>query len=271
MNYLKHYNKLIETRKRLNRNKHQGVYYENHHIVPKCMGGGNSKDNLVLLTAKEHFLAHLLLAKGYKNKKLYYSVFMMGNTYKEKRNLTSKQVERAKQFQSLAMSGENNPMFGKKHSSDTKRKMSKKRLGKKISKEAKQKLSKANLGKVLSEETKTKISKSLSGKKNYRHNPIKYKFYNLRTKETVKTTCYDLRLNYGCISSSSLPKGKVIISGDWVLYKNKNKNTGFDWLNVETGEEVKTTLVNMKNNWDCPKPYRLVKGLQLLSKGWMII
>jgi hypothetical protein len=40
-------------------------YMERHHIVPKCMGGGNCKDNLVHLTAKEHFIAHKLLVRIY--------------------------------------------------------------------------------------------------------------------------------------------------------------------------------------------------------------
>lgn len=38
-------------------------YHEYHHIIPKCLGGSNSNDNLVSLTAKEHFIAHNLLLK----------------------------------------------------------------------------------------------------------------------------------------------------------------------------------------------------------------
>jgi len=40
-------------------------YYENHHILPRCLGGNNEKNNLVLLTAKEHFVAHKLLTYIY--------------------------------------------------------------------------------------------------------------------------------------------------------------------------------------------------------------
>lgn len=36
-------------------------YYEIHHIKARCMGGEDIEDNLVLLTFKEHILAHLLL------------------------------------------------------------------------------------------------------------------------------------------------------------------------------------------------------------------
>lgn len=39
------------------------TYVEKHHIVPKSLGGSNAKDNLVKLTAREHFICHLLLPK----------------------------------------------------------------------------------------------------------------------------------------------------------------------------------------------------------------
>ena len=38
-------------------------YVERHHIVPKSLGDDNSKENLVKLTAREHFIAHRLLVK----------------------------------------------------------------------------------------------------------------------------------------------------------------------------------------------------------------
>lgn len=38
-------------------------YAEKHHVIPKSMGGTNGKENLVRLTAKQHFVAHKLLTK----------------------------------------------------------------------------------------------------------------------------------------------------------------------------------------------------------------
>jgi len=38
-------------------------YTERHHIIPQSLGGNNSKDNLVELTAREHFICHWLLIK----------------------------------------------------------------------------------------------------------------------------------------------------------------------------------------------------------------
>jgi NUMOD3 motif len=39
------------------------TYTEKHHIIPKSLGGSNSKDNLAILTAREHFICHHLLTK----------------------------------------------------------------------------------------------------------------------------------------------------------------------------------------------------------------
>jgi hypothetical protein len=66
MNYDKVYNNLInkaqiELRKKLKRGYENYVYYENHHIIPVCLNGSGSKENKVLLTAREHYVAHKLL------------------------------------------------------------------------------------------------------------------------------------------------------------------------------------------------------------------
>jgi len=38
-------------------------YVESHHILPKCLGGTDDKDNLVNLTPEEHYIIHQLLVK----------------------------------------------------------------------------------------------------------------------------------------------------------------------------------------------------------------
>jgi hypothetical protein len=43
-------------------------YVERHHILPKCMGGGDNSENLIRLTPEDHYFAHLLLAKAYGGK-----------------------------------------------------------------------------------------------------------------------------------------------------------------------------------------------------------
>jgi hypothetical protein len=54
-----------QERKKLPKNYTNYVYYERHHIIPKSLGG---KDT-VLLTAKEHFICHILLPKMCMNEK----------------------------------------------------------------------------------------------------------------------------------------------------------------------------------------------------------
>lgn len=58
MNYLKIYCKLI--RKAETRDKIEG-YTENHHVFPKSIYGNNNR--IVPLTAREHYIAHMLLEK----------------------------------------------------------------------------------------------------------------------------------------------------------------------------------------------------------------
>lgn len=43
-------------------------YTEKHHIIPRSMGGLDTKENLVVLTAREHYIAHLLLTKCVEKK-----------------------------------------------------------------------------------------------------------------------------------------------------------------------------------------------------------
>ena len=81
MNYKKIYDQLVEKCKvrGLDKSALEG-YYEKHHIVPKCMGGSDDVENFVLFTAKEHYIAHLLLTKVYpESHGLYYAAFMMGS------------------------------------------------------------------------------------------------------------------------------------------------------------------------------------------------
>jgi hypothetical protein len=57
-------------------------YFERHHIVPKSLGGTNNKENLVMLTAREHFVCHLLLTKmlsGDSKRKMIYAFWQLSN------------------------------------------------------------------------------------------------------------------------------------------------------------------------------------------------
>ena len=100
MDYKKHYNLLITTRRNMNRKREKNDGYHNHHIIPKSLGGDNSELNLVLLTPKEHFIAHLLLLMIHKNTARHESyrkmVYAFWNMYG--RNKTKTKNSRSYQF-----------------------------------------------------------------------------------------------------------------------------------------------------------------------------
>jgi hypothetical protein len=58
------------------------TYTEKHHIIPQSLGGNNDSDNLVRLTAREHFICHLLLTKmttGTNKSKMSQAAWMMAS------------------------------------------------------------------------------------------------------------------------------------------------------------------------------------------------
>lgn len=105
MDYKDIYKKLIAKAKAEFRKKSKDCYYEVHHIKPKALGGtGKNHEwqthaNLVLLSAKEHFIAHLLLCEIYpENQKLKKALWALVNATKDNRYKASARVyERAKQ------------------------------------------------------------------------------------------------------------------------------------------------------------------------------
>jgi len=156
MNYYKNYIEYIDfvktkNRKKFDKNDKEYVYYENHHIIPKCVGGDDNSQNLVLLTAREHFLAHYLLVKIYKNTEFYgrLSLAFFQFTCRKNKNgqqnriYNSRLYDYCKKNLDLSLSedrkkkisetrkkykigsGEKNPFYGRKHSQESIKKMKK--------------------------------------------------------------------------------------------------------------------------------------------------
>lgn len=94
-------------------------YYERHHIIPKCLGGSNAKNNIAKLTAREHYVCHILLTKmfdsGAYKAKMVFALMRMRNTsrYHKREYLNSKNFSYVKEIISKNMSGKNNPSYGK--------------------------------------------------------------------------------------------------------------------------------------------------------------
>lgn len=137
MNYSRVYYEIIENRKN---NPYVG-YTEKHHIVPRSLGGTDDANNLVALSAREHFICHLLLTKMYyEDTPKYYKMikaFMMMlkcRSDNQQRIFSSKTYkflrEEFSKAQSLSQRGENNSQFGKQRSLESREKTRKTLLAK---------------------------------------------------------------------------------------------------------------------------------------------
>ena len=137
MNYRHIYDQIVDRAKVENRVKSSNVYYEAHHIIPRCLGGGGmasewrTHPNIVLLTAKEHFLCHRLLCWIYPdNSKLAYAYWGLcnqrGRGQKNRYTPSSRAYEEARKLsasnRSKAQQGSSNSNYGRIGSSNPKSK-----------------------------------------------------------------------------------------------------------------------------------------------------
>lgn len=130
--YTKWYFKLIDSRKE--RIFEINDYSEKHHIIPKSLGGSNKKDNIIKLTAKEHFICHRLLVKmteGKEKVKMSYALRCMinrENTHQKRYKITGAKYEKiiieTKAILSENTKGKNNSFYGKTHTDETKKRLS---------------------------------------------------------------------------------------------------------------------------------------------------
>ena len=145
--YSKWYRNIIEKSK--HRTLPIGTYTEKHHVIPRSLGGDNSKENLVILTAKEHFICHLLLVKMVSKQdkhRMAYAVWQMTMANGRSRyKMSAKIYELLRKQLSESLTGRTfsketkrkigdkskgrKPMLGKKHSEITKKKISESKIG----------------------------------------------------------------------------------------------------------------------------------------------
>jgi len=262
MDYLKIYNNLMKTMVAIKRErkdlKKKGSYFERHHITPLSMGGDKSyalaSDNIVLLTAREHYIAHRLLWLIYRTREMGFAFHKMvfSQSPLQERRFDSRAYEAAKLALSQCQRGENNPMWGKSPWQKGKVSQNKgKKLGERPyltgennpskSKEAREKISKALKGlkkPPISEEHKNKISERTKGEKNPKFGKYKSHFtdfpvfqYSSSDGSFVKEwkNCIEAANHYG-ISRRSIYS---CIRGKLQSYK------GSIWFNDTMGEKIK--------------------------------
>lgn len=188
MNYKRIYNQLIAKA----RQRTLEGYKERHHIVPKCMGGTDEKSNLVELTAREHFIAHLLLYQIHKTIPLLNAIRAFSMPSKSgvirskdyewlRKEFSKKHSSFMKNYNKI----NGNPFKGKSHTDEVKNILSvcaSKRIGELNS----------FYGKTHTPEAKLKIA---NGNKIYRetHGPIKLK---PRSKEHAEKLSSSLKDHY---------------------------------------------------------------------------
>jgi hypothetical protein len=170
MNYQRIHDAIIDRA----RNRILTGYVEKHHVIPRCLGGLDEIENLVELTAREHFIVHKLLCEIYPNEpKLVYAYWMMSRNvsnsrYKREYRVSNRDYERARKLFSEVSSIRQK---GQKLSEEHKQKLSlaaktrKTRIPIKHSDETKQRLSALWKDTTRSLEDRKKISDGQRGKK----------------------------------------------------------------------------------------------------------
>lgn len=192
MNHERHYHALIL--KSRERGKPDG-YAERHHVLPRSLGGGDEPENLVWLTPREHFIAHLLLARIHGGSQWYAAMMFAAG---RNRTVSSRLYDMAKRqhaawmsaaYRGVPLSPERRAAIGvglcgnkntagralsESHRAAISRSLvgNKRTLGKRPSAETKAKMSAAHsgprhqyFGKERDPETRAKISAKLKGVK----------------------------------------------------------------------------------------------------------
>jgi len=123
--YIATYNKIIFKAKLSNRFKSTEHYYEAHHILPTSLGGSDEKFNKVLLTAREHFICHMLLYFHYRSINNVEATLSMAHAFQ----MMSNRMTTNSNTYAIAKKAASKAMTGTKHKQSTKDKISQALMG----------------------------------------------------------------------------------------------------------------------------------------------
>lgn len=219
-------------------------YSEKHHIIPRSLGGSDESNNLVKLTAREHFVCHWLLTKmvddTYSKWKMINALGLMlwiENDNQQRYKVNSKLYEQLKkkhsEYRSWAVAGERNGFYGKHHTEEAKEAIRKKNTGSTLTPEQKEKVRLAKLGKKrnpFSQEHKDKIRAASSGE----NNPMYGKKHSDETKRKIAEKRKGAKLSLEVIASRSekirgqkrSPETKAKMQAAWERRRQKAKELG---------------------------------------------
>lgn len=141
-------------------------YAEVHHIVPRSLGGSDDADNLIRLTARQHYVAHWMLARALGGSAAR-AFFMMSNFGRYGHvNSTTYAIARQEyaKIAAIQMTGRIMPPVSK----ETRKKQSQAKLGKKLTPEHIEKVRQTRIGKKMPPEFGKKVSEAKRGRGNGR-------------------------------------------------------------------------------------------------------
>lgn len=163
-------------------------YVERHHIYPRSMfpQKANDADNIIAITAREHFIAHWMLHKAFGGKMTQAFMYMRAGEQARYWNLNSRSYKQLREEFGRIWS---NKRTGKPLTEEHKKAMSLGRTGIPLSKSHKESIRAGNKGKVISQETCKRISEARKGITPNRPMTDSYRALLQRPKERVACNC----------------------------------------------------------------------------------
>jgi 5-methylcytosine-specific restriction endonuclease McrA len=142
-------------------------YTEKHHIIPRSCGGKNNRSNIVVLSSREHIVAHELLARMATGTSRRSMVFALSCMFMKSYKTLGRMFDSRTEAKARRLVSEERK--GKSFSDEHRKKLSEARKGRPLSKEHLNALvsaaTKARTGAKWSEETR---AKTMEGRKNYK-------------------------------------------------------------------------------------------------------
>ena len=278
-----------------NMNEEIDGYCEKHHILPKCLGGDNSKQNLILLPIKWHIFVHRLLKEAQVSTKLNWAYYNMVHMHDSGNYLE------AREGKAVLMRGESNPNYntgmycfynpeyglyvGTRNSFSNKYKIPFQRVTAIIKGECE-----ITRGWMCIEDS----TKDPQAEYEYRKERTKFGKYNPNHDSTIYTlyhdshptetcTLYDLSKKYAISRQqlSCLASGKQDSVHGWRLTKEKKEHSGanhgrsikekFWFIHDKYGERYCLPSELSKEFPECKKTISCVtKGRRKSSAGWKL-
>lgn len=265
MDYQRIYNEFIADR-RIKETSLTG-YTEKHHILPRSLGGDNSKENIIRLTAQDHYFAHELIARIYGGG-MWNALFLMSldkSNSAKKAKIKRKQYEIAKikfsEHQSEKMTGDGNNFFGKKHKKEVIKLIIEKRV-------------------------------QVVGKDHHKYNPDSVYWQNIETGERLYATQNEFRKMKGLSHKpvSMVFHGKRKTHKGWFCEKHNTRDSALDCSNKgikhhksdlntyvfehESGlifEGTRQDFYNSEHGVNEHGVRAVINGINKTVKGWKLI